>query len=399
MNKLRIATAALLWVITALSVSAQKETGHPIGKPGTQTKDQVKTTEKIQTDAAKSKTVEFQEKSGNSTVEDVEKPDLEAYKPKPIDTTVAPTIIAFGSCNKLDKSQNIWGDVAANNPNLWVWLGDIIYADTTNMKVLAAEYKRLKNSADYKKLRAKAQIIGVYDDHDFGANDAGKGYPMKKASKKCLMDFLDVPASNPSRKREGAYNSYTFGVGTQRIKVIVMDTRYFRDTLIPDPTKQKRYQPNTTGDILGETQWKWLEKELKNSQASLNILCSSIQVVADDHGYEKWGNFPNSRKRLLGLIASAKPKNLMIVSGDRHMAEVSKMDLQGLPYPLYDFTSSGLTHIRSGTSEINKFRVGDMIVKRNFGLLKIRWEGEHPIVTMQVRGVQNELFQELIVRY
>lgn len=57
------------------------------------------------------------------------------------------------------------------------------------------------------------------------------------------------------------------------------------------------------------------------------------------------------------------------------MAEVSKMELEGLPYPLYDFTSSGITHIRSGTSETNKFRVGDIIVK-NFGLLKIQWDKE-----------------------
>ena len=81
------------------------------------------------------------------------------------------------------------------------------------------------------------------------------------------------------------------------------------------------------------------------------------------------------------------------------MAEISKMDLQGLPYPLYDFTSSGLTHIRSGLVETNKLRVGDMIVKKNFGVLKIRWEGEHPIVAMQVRGQQNELFEEVVVKY
>lgn len=394
MNKMRIAAVALLWALASLTVSAQHENGKPV--PPTPSKDPVKTTP---TPPAKNKPVDLQEKSGAAKAEDAELLDIDAFKPKPIDTLVAPSVIAFGSCNKLDKPQNMWGDIAANNPGLWIWLGDIIYADTTNMKVLAAEYKQLKNGPDYKKLRAKAQIIGVYDDHDYGANDAGKGYPMKKPSKKCLMDFLDVPLNSPVRKRDGAYNSYTFGTGAQTIKVIVMDTRYFRDTLLTDPTKQKRYQANTSGDILGEAQWKWLEHELKTSKANLNILCSSIQVLADDHGYEKWGNFPNSRKRLLGLIATAKPKNLIILSGDRHMAEVSKMDLQGLPYPLYDFTSSGLTHIRSGNSEPNRFRVGDMIVKKNFGLLKIRWEGEHPVVTMQVRGLQNELFQEMIVRY
>jgi alkaline phosphatase D len=310
----------------------------------------------------------------------------------------APTIIAFGSCNKLDKPQHMFDAIAANNPNLWIWLGDIIYADTTNMKVLAAEYKQLKTGPEYRKLRAKAQIVGIYDDHDFGTNDCGKGYPMKKQSKKCLMDFLDVPNNSPLRKREGSYQSYTFGQGGQKIKVIIMDTRYFRDTLYKDPTNQHRYLPNVKGDILGEAQWKWLEHELKTSDASLNILCSSIQVLSDEHSFEKWGNFPNCRKRLLSIIAQSKPKNLMILSGDRHMAEVSKMDI-GLPYPLYDFTSSGLTHIRSGTTEANRLRDGNMIVKKNFGLLKIRWDGDHPTVTMQVRGLQNEMYQEIIAKY
>lgn len=337
-------------------------------------------------------------KSGTA-VESAEAAEAQAFSPKPIDTLTAPTVIAFGSCNKLQMPQTMWPVVAANNPELWIWLGDIIYADTTDMKALAAHYRRLKTNPEYKKLRAKAQIVGIYDDHDYGVNDGCKDYPQKKGAKKCLLDFLDVPLNSPVRKREGAYQSYTFGKAGQRIRVIVMDTRYFRDTLAPDPSKLKRYLPNTQGDMLGEAQWKWLEHELKTSPANLNILCSSVQVIADEHGYEKWGNFPNARKRLLALIASTKPKNLLILSGDRHMAEVSKMELQGLPYPLYDFTSSGITHIRSGLSETNHLRVGDMILKKNFGLLKVRWEGEHPIVAMQVRGNGNELFQEIMVKY
>lgn len=329
----------------------------------------------------------------------IEALDVEAFSPKPIDTTVAPTIIAFGSCNKSSMPQTMWQHVVANNPQLWVWLGDIIYADTTDMRALAANYKRLKTNPEYKKLRAKAQIIGVYDDHDYGKNDSDKDYPMKKGAKKCLMDFLDVPVQSPIRKHEGAYCSYTFGKGAQKIKVIVLDTRYFRDGLEPDPTKQKRYLPNLDGDMLGEMQWKWLEHELRSSTANLNILCSSVQVLSDDHGYEKWGNFPNQRKKLLSMIASTKPKNLLILSGDRHMTEVSKMHLDGLPYPLYDFTSSGLTHIRSGTEEVNRLRVGEMIVKKNFGVLKISWNGEKPIVALQSRGQLNELFQEIVVRY
>lgn len=338
-------------------------------------------------------------KKAAEAAEEAEILDIEAYKPRPVDTTTAPAVIAFGSCNKMDKPQTMWEFVNANSPNLWIWLGDIIYADTTDTKALGAHYKRLKTNPDYKKLRSKAQVLGIYDDHDYGKNGGDQYMKGKKGTKKCMMDFLDVPASNPVRKREGAYQSYTFGKGAQRIKIIIMDTRYFRDSLSVDPTKQRRYLPNPEGDMLGETQWKWLEDELKNNKANLTLLCSSIQILADEHGYDKWGNFPAARKRLLSLIVKVKPKNLLLLTGDRHMAEISKMDVQGLPYPLYDFTSSGLTHIRAGLVEVNKFRVGDMIVKRNFGLLKIRWEGEHPVVTMQIRGLQNELFQEVIMRY
>lgn len=89
--------------------------------------------------------------------EEAEAPDAEAFSPSFVDTTVSPHIIAFGSCNKLDKPQTMWQAVSANNPDLWIWLGDIIYADTTNMKALAAHYRRLKTSPDYKQVRTNAR--------------------------------------------------------------------------------------------------------------------------------------------------------------------------------------------------------------------------------------------------
>ena len=122
-------------------------------------------------------------------------------------------------------------------------------------------------------------------------------------------------------------------------------------------------------------------------------------AIADEHPYEKWGNFPNERKRLFRLITTIKPKNLLILSGDRHMAKISKMQIEGLPYPLYDFTSSGMTHIRSGNSETNRYRVQEMVLDKNFGILRISWEGNNPIVTMEARGLQNKLLLKETVRY
>jgi alkaline phosphatase D len=403
MNKIRIFSLALATLLCALSLPAQTQPGKaesaqkPPAKPPA-APPQAPVQKTPTTTTAKPPVLPAAVAPDNADY--FAAPDAEAFSPKPVDTTTAPTTIAFGSCNKMTFPQGHWSQVAANNPNLWVWLGDIIYADTTNMKALAKHYRSLKTQPDYKKLRAKAQIIGVYDDHDFGQNDACKDYPKKKESKKCLMDFMDIPNQSAIRKREGAYQSYTFGKGAQSVKVIILDTRYFRDALEPDPSKQKRYLPNASGTVLGEAQWKWLEKELRTSKAGLTLLCSSVQVIADEQPYEKWGNFPNERKRLLNLISQTKPNNLLIISGDRHMSEVSKMSLEGLPYPLYDFTSSGLTHVRSGNTEANHFRVGDMMVKKNFGVLKIQWNGEKPVVSLQTRGANdNALLQEIVVKY
>ena len=314
----------------------------------------------------------------------------------PLDTTKNLTTIAFGSCNKLDKQPSLFGEIAENKPDLFVWLGDIVYADTRDMKRLENMYKALKTIPEYKKLMATSMICGIWDDHDYGENDAWGDYPMKKESREKLFDFLEIPKTSYLRKREGAYQSYVFGKANQKVRVILLDTRYFRDSLTPDETHQKRYVPNPTGTILGSAQWAWLEKELAKKDAAVTILATSNQVVADDHGHEKWGNFPNERKKLLQLLGKTKPKNLIILSGDRHMAEISKCSVPGLPYALYDITSSGLTHTRTMTNEENRFRSGKhMYVARNFGVLKIDWAiPEKPVINCQIRGQDNVLLGE-----
>ena len=45
-----------------------------------------------------------------------------------LDTKNTLQTIAFGSCNNQGKSQEMWKHVVKNKPDLWIWLGDIIYA-------------------------------------------------------------------------------------------------------------------------------------------------------------------------------------------------------------------------------------------------------------------------------
>jgi alkaline phosphatase D len=317
-----------------------------------------------------------------------------AQKPKPLER------IAFGSCDHQNNPVKLWDQILKQRPDLWIWGGDNVYGDTENMDTLRNKYARQKDNPGYRRLRESVAITGTYDDHDYGVNDGGREYGFREQSRDILFDFLDIPADDAARKHSGAYHSRTYGPKGRQVKVINLDTRYFRDPLkkvtVTDPQTGRReqgYESVDGLDILGEEQWAWLEKELKGSKASIHILNSSIQVISAQHRFEKWANFPSARKRLFDLIARSGAKGVIVISGDRHIAEVSRIDLEGLPYPLYDLTSSGLTHTwNAARPEENRHRVGDLIVKRNFGLIRIDWKGRKPKVSFEVRGHDDEVY-------
>lgn len=299
------------------------------------------------------------------------------YVAKAIDTSETLQTIAFGSCNKSNLPQDYWQNISKTNPNLWVWLGDMIYADTENMDKLAAMYNAQKSNKNYADFAKQTPIIGTWDDHDYGANDGGKDFPKKQESQQVALDFLDVPKNAEVRKREGLYQSYSFGEKGKNVKIILLDSRYFRDDLHKNLLGTARYLINETGDILGETQWEWLENELTNSDAEINIIGSSIQIIPEEQGFEKWANFPVARQRFLNLIAKTQPKNPIIISGDRHIGEISKLKLDNFETPIYEITSSGLTHAYTkpeAKNEKNKYRIGELINEKNFAVLKINWE-------------------------
>jgi alkaline phosphatase D len=305
--------------------------------------------------------------------------------------------ITFGSCNRQDKEQPMWPFIVESKPDLWIWLGDNIYGDTDDMKVLEEKYNLQKRQPEYQKLIKNTPVIGIWDDHDFGKNDAGIEYPFKKESQQLMLDFLDEPKNSARRKQEGAYASYTYGSGQKQVKVILLDARYFRDSL---QKQGKNYIPNLKGDILGEQQWKWLEEELKNSKASLNIIGSGIQFIPDEHPYEKWANFPKARKRLFDIIAGTKAKGVILLSGDRHIAEISKLEYPSISYPIYEVTASGLTHSSTNnTSEVNKHRVGKLVNVLNFGQIDVEWNKRPLEVKLLIKGLNNQVLEEQKVVY
>ncbi len=297
--------------------------------------------------------------------------------------------IAFGSCNRTDLPNNLWDDIYNSQPNLFIWGGDNVYADTDNMKKLAAFYKELKEQPGYAKIHSEIPIIGTWDDHDYGMNDGGVHFNAKVDSQSVFLDFMGVAKDSPRRKQAGVYWAHHYKTADLYIKVLVLDTRYFRSDLTPDNETSKRNKPNPYGQgtMLGNAQWEWLENELQDAAPDLTLLVSSVQFLSNEHGFECWGNFPHEVDKLEQMLVNSVSQNVVILSGDRHISEISKKQIPGLSYPLIDFTSSGLTHAYTKfKGEPNPYRTTKVVAEESFGLLEFYASERKLVMKMIIDG-------------
>lgn len=285
--------------------------------------------------------------------------------------------ITFGSCNHVDDPQDAWDAILGQSPDLWIWLGDIVYADTEDMSKMRDKYATQKMNPAYANLTDQVPVIGIWDDHDFGANNAGKEYGMKDSSKSILLNFLEVNKKNKVWSHKGIYQSYDYAMNGLLVKVILLDVRYFRDP-----------PGEAGGSVLGQEQWDWLAQQLSSTTADIHIIAGGIQFLPEEHKYEKWFNFPGEKERLLYLIDSFKVKNPILLSGDRHFGEMMK-DTTLSGQDVYEITSSGLTHSYTGlVTEANRFRLGQFINDRNFGSLRI--DTHEGVITFAIHSLEGD---------
>jgi alkaline phosphatase D len=315
-----------------------------------------------------------------------------------LDTSKSIDTFGFGSCNHQDQPQPLWALIDKNNPQLFIMMGDNVYASTKETKPIVDQYLKLNTNQDYRALRERIPFLAIWDDHDYGQNDGGFSNPEKDDARMVFLNYWGYLKQTLPKKQKALYHSRIIGKAPKRVQIILLDTRWDRSDLVknpnynPDDQSQppKPYLPTTdkSSRILSEDQWKWLEDEIKKP-AELKILVSSIQVLADGHSFEKWGNFPHEKERLLRLIKNNKSKNLIIFSGDRHMAALSKISL-GPKNDLFEITGSALNRpSRLVTPEIDPVYVGTNVPTINFGLGKINWKNRK--VTLEIHDADDKI--------
>jgi alkaline phosphatase D len=337
-----------------------------------------------------------------------------------IDTSKTLTTFGFGSCNDQTKEQPLWKLIKSRNPQLFIMMGDNVYASKPENRPIIDQYIKLNENTDYLDLREAVPFMATWDDHDYGQQDGGDDNPYKQEARKVFGQHWTY-LKNIMPKDQGAiYHSRMIGESKKRVQIIMLDTRYDRSPLVKNldpapvmippvpqlpttpllktddsselkadrtaspvitnppaplaPALPKMYSPNIDpkARVLSNEQWKWLESELKKP-AELRIIVSSIQILADDHGFEKWGNFPLEKKKFLDLLNKNNIRNAVVLSGDRHLASIAKIHLNKKT-ELYDVTSSALNKPSPAKEpEIDQSYVGPSYLSINFGLASIDW--------------------------
>jgi alkaline phosphatase D len=316
--------------------------------------------------------------------------------------------IAFGSCAKHWQYQPIWAAVLAAKPDLWLFLGDAIYADNdgrtvweVSEKTLAGEWNRLADKPEFQAFRARVPMLATWDNHDYGTHDGGADFALKAESQRIFLDFFGEPEGSERRRTPGIYDAKVFGAKGRRVQIILLDTRTFRGPFRLDSrSKEERakigkvgkYVPHADASVplLGEAQWAWLEEQLQEP-AELRLIGSSTQIVADEKGMDEWGDYPHERRRLFDLIAKTPAEGVVLLSGNVHFAEISLE--RDAVYPLLDFTSSGLTHVNAAYAEApNAYRVAGPYVDIHFGLVEIDWDARpSPLVKLAAIGLDGSV--------
>ena len=270
--------------------------------------------------------------------------------------------IGLGSCLDQDYPQPIWQSIKKEDLNYFIFLGDNVYGDTrygSLRKMKSAYDKQKKVLPDFLN---DISIFSIWDDHDFGINDGGADYRFKRRAKELYLDFWEITKDDDRSNRDGIYFSKNEIFFDKKFKFIFLDTRFFRSKL---KGKKSNYIENIEPDatILGNAQWTWLENELKSDFDFLFIF-SSIQIIAKDHRFEKWSNFPIERAKLFELLEQFNDKTILF-SGDRHRAGIYRKN------GIIELTSSSMNKPGSSFSETDSYLIGKTYPQENYGVLEI----------------------------
>ena len=307
--------------------------------------------------------------------------------------------IGFGSCLNQNKPMPIFDPIKSEKFDLFLMIGDNVYGDSKkeDLEELKLAYKIQKKN--FQMMNLDFPFEAIWDDHDYGLNDAGSEYPYKEKSKELFLNFWNIPSDDIRRFREGLYFDLLYEINNKTLQILFLDTRTFRDSLMPsdnvgEPGKE-RYIPNPDSSltVLGVDQWDWVRKKI-NHRVDFRIIVSSIQFLPIGHGWESWNNFPHERKKLIKMLDKSNLNQTLVISGDRHRGGIYKIKTYS-GKTISEVTSSSLNASFPNEEEYGPLRVGDTFMEENYGVIIVDSNKNNMFVS--IKNINGEIVRNVII--
>jgi alkaline phosphatase D len=320
--------------------------------------------------------------------------ELWQFRKDPADFT-----IATGSCayineppydrpgKKYGSDYKIFEKIADANPDMMLWLGDNIYlreVDWFTRTGILKRYTHMRAVPELQRLLASTHHYAIWDDHDFGPNDANRAFPHKD---KTLEAFKLFWANNSYGVNElgGISSAFQFN----DIDFFLLDNRWNRShpELVSAPTQ-----------MLGKEQIDWLIELLKYSQAPFKLIAVGGQILNNAKVYENYSNYEAERELLLDRIAAEGITGVVFLTGDRHHAELIKVNHKGTV--MYDLTTSPLTSgtHKSGDADTANRVEGTLYLEHNFALLEVSGTRKERVLKLRLMNKEGQEVWNHILR-
>ncbi|QLY28579.1 alkaline phosphatase D family protein [Nocardia huaxiensis] len=213
--------------------------------------------------------------------------------------------VTAGACARVGSNGAVFDALAAEQPLFHLALGDLHYAniEATDAEPFFNAYDRVLTQPGQAAFYRSAPTAYIWDDHDYGPNDAGADAPGRTASRTAYG--TTVP-HYPFASTGGTINQ-AFTIG--RVRFVLTDTR----------------SAETGTTMLGAEQLEWLITELTQASRThaLVVWASSVPWIGGaEPGADSWAGHPDERARIADAIAAAGIRNLVMVAGDAHMVAI-----------------------------------------------------------------------------
>lgn len=307
--------------------------------------------------------------------------------------------LATGSCTfinevEYDRPGKGYGDayqifesVAAKSPDVMLWLGDNIYlreVDYRSRSGILYRYSHTRALPEMQKLLRTCPNLAIWDDHDYGPNDADRSYIHKDWTKEAFELFW----ANPSFGLPGQ-GGITSQFAFNDVDFFLMDNRWFRSNYELKGTEK---------EIFGRAQIDWLIEALKFSKAPFKMIATGGQFISDLPVYENHAQYPEERAYLLKRLDEEGISGVIFLSGDRHHTEFSSLTLPGGKV-VYDLTVSPLTSTAyDHSAEQNSHRIaGTDVDQQNFATLHFSGPRKNRQVEINVFDADGQLLWKQVV--